>query len=702
VRTLGIDIETYSPANLKTAGTHKYAEHEDFEILLFGVSIDGGPVKVYDFASGEKMPGCIFRALTNPSVLKTAFNAQFERVCISAFFDIELPAEQWQCTMVKASMLGLPMSLDLVGRVLDLSILKDTKGKNLIRYFTMPCKPTETNGGRIRNFPNDAPDKWKQFIKYCKIDVEVEQAILRRISFFNITKTERRLWALDQRINDRGVRVDIPFINAVLRHNATFRHHTTILAKQITGLSNPNSLPRLKEWIERREGIKLSSLTKHNIPDLIKTAKHDDTKQALQCRLELSKTSVEKYNSMLNSVCSDDFIRGLFQYYGANRTGRWAGRKVQVHNLPQNKMKDLDLCRAIVKNSVTEAVELIYGNVTDVLSQLIRTAFIPSKGRKFGVIDFSAIEARIIAYLANEHWRLEVFNTHGKIYEASASQMFKVPIEDCGEGSEYRQKGKIAELALGYQGGVNALITMGALKMGVTDKVVEEARLLWEDFEENGWPEESPWIVIVKKKVDGKEKIKRVELYEWEQVKDCVQRIELKRLVDLWREANPSIKRYWYFIQEKVLTAVESGQPVSLGKGMCAFVQNDVLFIELPSKRRLSYFKPRIVEGQYGPALTYMGLHKLTSKWMRLDTYGGKLVENIVQAYARDLLGEAMLRLDDAGYDIAMHVHDESVLDLEPTHGVKRASRIMAEPVEWAPGLPLDSKCFETMFYKKD
>lgn len=660
MKTLAIDIETYSSTDLLKSGVYKYVEAPDFTILLLACSFDNGPVEVFDLtcipqdADIREASRKVFNALTDPTILKTAFNANFERTCLAKYFQnvspgFALPPEQWECTMVKASMLGLPLSLDMVSKVLKLSEQKDASGKALIKYFSCPCKPTKANGERTRNLPEHAPDKWQDFIDYCRQDVKTELAIREKINFFEIPDQEKKLWYLDQKINDNGVLLDSVFVNQAI---AVSNENTTILtaeAIKLTNLDNPNSAAQLKDWLSAETGENVTSLTKEAIPELLKNTDCDIVTRVLNIRQEMSKTSVKKYEAMKKGICADDRVRGLLQFYGANRTGRWAGRLVQVQNLPQNHLLDLDLARQVVKSGDLELTDILFGNVPDTLSQLIRTAFIAPDGHRFIVADFSAIEARVIAWLANEKWRLDVFNTHGKIYEASASQMFKVPIESVTKGSALRQRGKVSELALGYQGGPNALISMGALKQGLTED-------------------------------------------------------ELPKLVAMWRNANKQIVRLWNVVEDAAVTTVITGEPKQIMHGIRFSVEKGILFIQLPSGRRLSYLKPRLKKGIYGgESLTYEGMDQTTKQWKVQDTYGGKLVENIVQAIARDCLAVAMLRVDDAGYKIVMSVHDEIVCEVPDGFGsIEEMNKIMSNPIPWAKGLPLTADSYETKFYKKD
>lgn len=648
MKTLSIDIETYSSVDLLKAGVYKYADSPDFEILLFAYAFDDGPVTIVDLASGDLFPQLVLIALQDPEIVKTAFNANFERTCLAKHFKREMPPSQWQCTSVKALTLGLPGSLDKVAKTLKLDVLKDAAGKNLIRYFSVPCKPTKTNGQRTRNLPEHAPEKWENYKAYCIQDVEVEREIKNKLERYQISDFEQRLWALDQKINDKGIQLDYELVKHAINCDQQYKERLLQEASDLTGLDNPNSVAQLKSWLEG-QGLEVDGITKETVPELLKQTNCSTVKRVLEIRQELAKTSVKKYLAMERAICSDQRVRGLLQFYGANRTGRWAGRLVQVQNLPQNKLKDLDLARDLLKSGEYELFELMFGNVPGILSQLIRTAFIASDGNRFIVSDFSAIEARVIAWLAGEQWRIDVFNTHGKIYEASAAQMFNVPVESIGKGSSLRQKGKVAELALGYQGGKGALETMGALKMGLSED-------------------------------------------------------ELPELVKTWREANPMIVRFWYDVEKAALTAVKDQTTVKMQHGISFIYESGVLFIQLSSGRRLAYVRPELkTDSRFNKqALTYEGVTDKGS-WGRLNTYGGKLVENIVQAVARDCLAEALIRLDEAGFETVMHVHDEAVLDVPIDESTEQeVSAIMGQPISWAPGLPLNADGFETSYYKKD
>jgi DNA polymerase len=648
MRVLSIDIETFSSVDLTKCGVYKYAESEDFEILLFAYAFDDEDIKIIDLAQGEKLPKEVIEAIYSPNVIKSAFNAQFERVCLSRYFSMELPIEQWRCSMVHSLTLGLPGSLENVAKCLNLKTQKMDEGKNLIRYFSIPCKPNKSNDGRTRNLPSHDKEKWELFKEYCKRDVEVEREIRRKIENFNMTDKELRLWHLDQKINDYGVNVDRELVKNAIKCDEEYQRELMKEALNLTELENPNSPTQLKNWLESR-GLEVSSLSKANVEELLDKTKDSTVRRVLELRQEMSKTSVKKYDAMERAMCKDFKIRGLLQFYGA-LTGRWAGRLVQVHNLPRNNMEDLDLARQLLLNGDYETLEILFDSISDVLSQLIRTAFIPSFNSRFIIADFSAIEARVIAWLAGEKWRMDVFNSHGKIYEASASQMFKVPLEEIHKGSPLRQKGKIAELALGYGGSKGALISMGALKMGLTED-------------------------------------------------------ELPELVAAWRKSNPNIVKLWWDIENAAISAVKEMETVNMQYGLKFSYRSGILFITLPSGRSLAYIRPRIeIDERFGKdKLTYEGIEPNTRKWGRVDTYGGKLTENIIQAIARDCLAESMLSLDDRGYKIAFHVHDEVVLDVPNNFGLlEEVEDIMGMDISWAPGLPLRAETFESNYYKKD
>jgi len=643
-KVLSIDIETYSPEDLKTAGVYKYASHPEFKILLFAYAFDDEPVEVVDIEQGEELPDSVAYALTNKEILKTSFNALFERVCISYFYKVSLGAEQWECTMILSAMVGLPLSLDMVASVLKLKQQK-AEGRSLIRYF---CNPSADGK---RNLPFSDIFKWQSFKEYCRQDVEVERAIRNKLNYLELIDSEKQLYILDQQINDRGVKVDTSFIANAIKIDSKYKEGLTEEITDITDLSNPNSVQQLKEWLSEELGEPVESLTKDAVSKLLKALPSEEVIRVLQIRQESSKTSVKKYAAMEAAVCTDDRIRGLLQFYGANRTGRWAGRLVQVQNLPQNHLPDLDLARQIVADGDGDLLAMLYGNVPDTLSQLVRTAFIPEDGHTFIVADFSAIEARVIAWLAGEKWRLDVFNSHGKIYEASASKMFHVPIESVTKGSDLRQKGKVSELALGYQGGVGALEKMGAAKMGLS-------------------PEELP------------------------------------ELVDAWRKANPAIVRLWADIDAAAKRAVKDGIVETVQRGIKIEKRGSVLYIFLPSGRRLSYFRARMGTNRFGSeSVVYEGMNQTTKKWETVETYGGKLVENIVQAIARDCLAYAMLELNRWDYKIVMHVHDEVIIEAPISEGamsLDQALTTMSQPIPWAPGLPLRADGYITNYYRKD
>jgi DNA polymerase len=646
---LSIDIETYSSVDLPSCGVYAYASAPDFEILLFGYAIDDGSVKVVDLSQGEEIPESVISDLFNPEVLKTAYNANFERTCLAKRFGKPMPPEQWECSAAHALTLGLPGYLDGVAKALKLQQQKDSAGKALIRYFCMPCKPTKKNGGRTRNLPEHDPKKWEQFKEYCAQDVEVERDLRYKLSQYPMRKKERKIWELDQKINDSGVLVDMQLVENAIACDEAYQESYFQEAQKLTGLENPNSVAQLKGYIKETTGETVKSLNKEKVAEMLEETKCETVKRVLALRQKMGKTSIKKYQAMERSVCPDGRVRGLFQYYGANRTGRWAGRLVQVQNLPRNSMPDLDLARQLLKAREFELLELFYDSVPEVLSQLIRTALIPSPGCRFIVSDFSAIEARVIAWLAGEDWRMKVFRSHGKIYEASASQMFKVPIEKITKGSPLRQKGKIAELALGYGGAAGALKAMGALEKGLKEE-------------------------------------------------------ELPGLVDTWRTANPAIVQFWWDIGNAAMDAVKNKSTVQVHHGIEFSYESGGLFLKLPSGRRLCYVQPQIKPHHKfnKPTVTFMGTEQ-GSNWGRIETYGPKLVENIVQATARDCLADALLRLDKAGYKIVMHVHDEAVLEMPDDEGsVEEACEVMAQPLKWAPDLPLPADGFETGYYMKD
>ena len=656
--TLSIDIETYSDLDIKKVGGYKYAENA--EVLLFAYAWDDEPVQIVDLTAGETLPDDVLAALTNNTITKCAYNAQFERTVLSHFLhrmDPTAPFEfldpaGWSCTMVHALTLGLPGSLDMASKALRLADdkAKMSVGKQLITYFCKPCKPTKVNGGRERNLPEHAPEKWATFRDYCVRDVVAEREIRRRLSNFPMRVGEQKLWELDQRINDRGVGIDAQLVSEAIDFDADFKGRVIAHAKALTGLPNPASGEQLKRWIEQQEGFFPTSITKDNLPALMTQVQKPEVKEMLHLKRLMSKTSVKKYEAMQRARCDDGRVHGLLQYYGANRTGRWAGRLVQVQNLPRNSMAELDDARALLRSGDTEAIEMIYTHPLDVLSQLIRTAFVPRDGYRFMVADFSAIEARVIAWLAKEKWRMKVFADGGDIYCASASKMFGVPVEKHGVNGHLRQKGKIAELALGYQGSIPALKNMGADKMGLSDE-------------------------------------------------------ELLEIVNSWRKASPHIKQLWYDVDAAALEAVRERRAVTLHHGVAFSTRKGILFLRLPSGRRLAYVRPMTeIEPAFNrEGITYEGAEQTTGKWTRLRTYGGKLVENVVQAIARDCLAVAVTRLEAAGYQIVMHIHDEVVIECPADAcDLTNVCRIMGQPIDWAPGLILTADGYITDYYKKD
>ena len=694
---LSIDIETFSSVDIKKSGMYKYVQSSDFQILLLAYSIDGGPVQIVDMAQGEQLPNFILYALQNPQIIKHAYNAAFEWYCLSKFY--YSPLEQWRCTMMHGLYCGY--TAGLAATAIALGLPEDKRkmgiGSALIRTFCVPCKPTTRNGNRTRTMPHHEPEKWQLFKEYCKQDVVTEMEVERRLSSFPVPCQEQRLWELDQRINARGVAVDPELIDGALYCDEVTSGELMNEAIRLSGLENPKSVKQLSEWLMEETGEDVPNLQKSTVKELIKNTDSDVARRMLEIRQELAKTSIKKYMAMKEAVCDDGKIRGLLQFYGANRTGRWAGRMVQVQNLPKNYLMTLSHARECVRHKKLDVLKVVYGNIPDTLSQLIRTAFIPSAGNVLLVADFSAIEARIIAWLAGEQWRLDVFATHGKIYEASASQMFGVPIEKISKGNpeyELRQKGKVAELALGYQGSTGALISMGALAMGLTEE-------------------------------------------------------ELPDIVYRWRSANKRIVDLWYSLENAALEVMRTGQPVGV-KGLLFSREGDYnngqdfFTITLPSGRKLYYARPFLSsKNEWGKeSLYYHGVNQETKKWEKVPTYGGKLAENVTQAIARDCLAESLVRLETAGYKAVMHIHDEVVLDvpvsdeslmvglcypvkeynpdqcpescnrynecrhiwwdLDPTQQLQTVCRIMGEPISWAPGLQLRAEGFITNFYKKE
>ena len=659
IKTLSIDLETRSGADISKAGLYRYAEDPEFDILLFGVSVNHGPVEVYDLANNGTIPDEILAALSDNNVTKFAYNASFERICLSEWLKRYHPEHfksygaegdpvqeyldpaGWKCTLVWAAYNGLPLGLDRVGAVLGFEEQKLKEGKELIKYFCCPCKPTKANGGRTWNLPYHAPEKWELFKKYNARDVQVELQIQERLSKYPVPDSLWEEYHLVQEINDRGIMIDQEMVSQALRIDEISKCSLTARLQQITGLSNPNSVMQMKDYLAEN-GLETESLGKKDVKALIQTAP-EDLSEVLELRLQLAKSSVRKYEAMQNCVCFDGRCHGLYQFYGANRTGRWAGRLIQLQNLPQNHMPDLEQARDLMKQGDFDMLDMLYDSVPGVLSELIRTAFIPRPGYKFIVSDFSAIEARVLSHLAGEKWRAEVFRTGGDIYCASASQMFKVPVEKHGLNSHLRQKGKIAELALGYGGSVGALKAMGAIEMGLSED-------------------------------------------------------ELQPLVTMWRESNPHIVRYWWDVDEAVKETIQKHAETKVGN-VSFIARNGMLFINLPSGRRLAYVKPRIGENQFGgESVTYMGIDA-NKKWSRIESYGPKFVENIVQAISRDILAYAMKTLSDCS--IVGHVHDELIIECSPEVSLDAICEQMGRTPPWLPGIELRADGYQCPFYQK-
>lgn len=662
METISIDIETYSGNDLGKCGVYKYVQHPDFDILLFGYAVDGGAVRVVDLASGEKLPDEVLAALSDETVTKWAFNSNFERVCLSEwlrrnhpeyFSSYSVPGDTvgdyldprgWKCSMVWSAYMGLPLSLAGVGAVLGLEEQKLKEGKDLIRYFCVPCKATKANGGRTRNLPEHDREKWKRFKSYNQRDVEAEMSIQEKLRNFPVPDLVWEEFWLDQEINDRGILLDMDLVENAIQLDGISKDQLLDAMKKITGLENPNSVAQMKQWLSGR-GVETKSLGKKDAAKMIADKDMDEkVTEALKLRLQLAKSSVKKYQAMRNAVCRDGRARGMFQFYGANRSGRWAGRIIQLQNLPQNHMEDLEQARGLVKNGDYEALAMLYDSVPNVLSELIRTAFVAAGGNKFCVADFSSIEARVLSWLAGERWRMDVFVKNGDIYCASASAMFGVPVEKHGRNAELRQKGKIAELALGYGGSVGALKSMGALEMGLKEE-------------------------------------------------------ELQPLVDSWRTANPNIVRFWWDVDRAVKKAVKQREP-SVLRGIRFECRSGMLFITLPSGRRLAYVKPRVGENRFGgESVTYEGVGG-TKKWERIESYGPKFVENIVQAISRDILCYAMRTLSHCR--ICAHVHDELIIECRKDASLDAICEQMGRTPPWAEGLALRADGYETEFYKKD
>ena len=642
MKSIEIDLETFSDVDISKCGVYKYASSQNFEILLFGYSVDGGEGKVVDVACGEEIPADILAALSDDSVTKWAFNAMFERVCLSNYLGEWLEPEAWKCSMVWSATLGLPLSLENVGTVLGLEKQKLSEGKDLIRYFCVPCKPTKANGGRTRNLPEHDREKWERFKAYNLRDVEAEMQIQQRLAKFPVPDSVWEEYRQDQEINDRGIGVDMEMVAQAIALDGRSRAELSSAMKELTELENPNSVQQMKQWLSEN-GIETDSLDKKAVAELLKTAP-GPLAEALVLRQQLAKSSVKKYTAMKNAVCRDNRARGMFRFYGGNRTGRFSGKIIQLQNLPQNHIPDLAQARGLVKAGDFDALAMLYEDIPDTLSQLIRTAFVPQDGRKFIVADFSAIEARVIAWIAGERWRLKVFEGGGDIYCASASQMFHVPVEKHGVNGHLRQKGKIAELALGYGGSVGALKSMGALEMGLAEE-------------------------------------------------------ELQPLVSAWRDSNPSITEFWWAVDHAVKECIKKRIPTET-HGIRFDYQSGMLFITLFSGRRLAYVKPRIGENQFGgESVTYMGVGS-TKKWERLESYGPKFVENIVQAVARDILCYAMRTLRNCA--IVAHVHDEIIIEADRRMSLSAVCEQMGRTPPWAEGLLLRADGYECDFYQKD
>ncbi|MEF9966871.1 DNA polymerase [Anaerorhabdus sp.] len=649
-KKLSVDIETYSDIEI-TKGVYRYVDTPNFEILLFAYAYDDNPVEIIDLACGETLPQEVIDDLQNNSIEKHAYNAQFERICLSKYLGIQgyLDPSQWHCTMVKAMYLGLPGKLGEVAKALNLEEQKDTAGTLLIKYFSVPCKPSKTNGQRTRNLPHHDFNKWDLFVSYCKQDVVTERAISKCLEFYFITETERSLYIMDQKINDRGIEVDLELANTIINFNNEYVEKLNDRAQEITGLDNPNSIAQLKDWLID-EGLELDSLTKAKVAELLESNLDDHIQEVLELRQDMSKTSVKKYEMLQTATCSDSRIRGVLQFMGANRTGRWAGRLVQVQNLPQNKYEEIDALRGLVKSQEFDYLMDAYPSITNIFSQLIRTSFVAPEGKTFAIADYSAIEARVIAWLADETWVIDVFANEGDIYKATASKMFDVPIENIDK--QLRAKGKVATLALGYQGSTGALEAMGALKMGIHQD-------------------------------------------------------ELPGIVKAWRKTNKNIVKLWRIYNDAAIQVIKTGNPIQLKHGIKFLRDDDFFYIELPSGRRLSYFKPSLSGSDGYTKIKYQGVEQAKKTWGSKDTYGGKLVENVVQAIARDCLAEAML-LVNIQHPIVMHVHDELIAEVEELVSnqkldqIKRLMNTRITPIPWASGLYLKAEGYCSKFYKKD
>ena len=655
MHTLHIDIESYSATDLADSGVYRYTENPAFEVLLIAYSVDGGPVTVIDEVTSDDFDAHaeLFDMLVDPDYIKYAYNANFERTCLAKWADEEMPPEQWRCTRVHALMCGLPASLAAVGAALGLpeDKQKDKQGKALIDYFCKPCKPTKSNGGRVRNLPAHDPDKWKLFIEYNRQDVVTEMEIEKRLDqIYKVPEREQDLWVLDQMINDYGIRIDVPMVEKIVQYDDQRSAELMVEAKQITGLDNPNSLQQLKGWLIK-QGVDVDTLRKDDLDDLLKGDLPDNVRRVLEIRKATGKTSTAKYSKMLDMVCKDGRIRGTLQFYGANRSGRWGGKGVQVHNLAKNYLPDLDIAREIAADGDFDTLQALFGETSFVFSELVRTAFIPSEGHKFVVSDFSAIEARVVAWVAGEQWVLDAFKAGKDIYCETASMMYHVPVEKHGQNAEIRQRGKVAVLACGYQGGVGAMRQMD--KSGTI-------------------PDE-----------------------------------ELQSVVDQWRAANPKIVKLWRSCELAAKAAIEDHKCHVIQRNISFSYRNNNLYITLPSGRSLVYFGAKLKEGKYGDQIIYKGVNQTTKKWEDTETYGGKLVENIVQGIARDCLASAMMLVDaqDTGLQIVMHVHDEMIVDVEQSVAecaLEDINDCMSREIDWAPGLPLKGDGYICDFYKKD
>lgn len=651
-RIMRIDIETYSDIDITEYGVYRYVDSPEFDILLFAYKLDNDPVEVIDFTAldeneRQRTIDILKGYLMDETVLKTAFNAQFEITALNKAFGIDMPLNSWSCTMVRGMVMGLPGSLKNMAKAMGLEEQKDKEGKALIQYFCKPCKPTKTNGGRTRNLPEHDREKWEKFVEYCRQDVVVETEIGNRLPY--LIDSEQYLWEIDMAINRMGVAIDKELVTHAIDCSEQYTTELMRRSKEITGLENPNSTTQLKHWVQEQEGVTLDSIDKAAVNALLEGTLEPHVREVLEMRQELGKSSVKKYQKMDGCLCSDGRVHGLLQFYGANRTGRWAGRLVQVQNLSKNHDETLDSMRELLKSGQYDMIPYLYGDTQAFLSELVRTAFIAKEGHRFIVSDFSAIEARVIAWLGDEKWRINVFNTHGKIYEASASQMFGVPIESVTKGSPLRAKGKVAELACGYQGGVNALRAM-----------------------------DPKWA-------------------------DSVPEAELQDLIDQWRAANPNIVRLWNTAQDCAVNCIKRKTKVPLKHGVVFEYENGCMFIRLPSGRRLCYPNASLSEGRFGNQVPTFYAENDKHMWVKSQTYGGKLIENIVQAIARDCLAESIIRLYELGYNTVMHIHDEVVIEHEEGKSSKEeVMEIMGQSIDWAPGLPLRADAYETKYYLKD